>query len=785
MAFDSSDFPRVLTIYLELSNYPILSPRIRARMRQELFKKRVISPDAFEEEVRLKALQSQRREGLSDPFNEEAADVWNERVSIVRDHLTDFYFAYNLPHDLFVEIVREALSKRVDPQEVVLSFHPELAPWDMLFAQGESYEVLPDEEKYKVHHHLQEIKVVLIKAMISDHLHYVGIAREWFDISDLKEIRAHRIGRGKIGGKAAGLMLANSILRKAAPPDLLERIEIPRSWFLGANVFYQFTQLNKLVEFSNQKYKSEEEIRADYPDVRQRYLCGVFPDHIIEGLRGIISIVEKSPLIVRSSSLLEDSFGSSFAGKYESCFCPNQDTPENNLEDLIDAIVKVYASVYNADVLTYRRKRGLIDYDERMGILIQEVQGRRYEHLFYPDAAGVAFSRNQYRWNPDIDRNAGFMRLVRGLGTRAVDQLGDDYPRFVALSHPSLLPESSPKHIRRYSQHQIDLINLDSNQMQTLPITSTLDRSTLLLRYLAQRYRDDNLENLLSIPLDLNSDDLVLTFDGLLRHTDFPELMRRVLRILEAAYGSPVDIEFVVELAQDSPGKPWPIIHLLQCRPQSRMYGGSVAIPKNVPENQRIFITRRLVPDGRVSNIRYLVVITDPKDAGANPEEQKELAKLIGRINERLKDEKFLLLAPGRWGSVNPELGIPVSYSDIYNARALIEIIRDETAPEPSYGTHFFQDLVESNIYTLALALKDKDVFVNNSVLYETHNHLLDLMPAEKRWKNRIRIVDLQTEFKALADLVMNGEENTAFAFLNTGDLDVKMVAGETDTADI
>jgi len=784
MPFDFSDFPRVLTIYLELSNYPILSPRIRARMRQELFKKRVISPDAFEEEVKQKALQSQRREGLSDPFTEEAADVWNERVSIVRDHLTDFYFAYNLPHDLFVEIVREALSKRVDPQEVVLSFHPELAPWDMLFAQGESYETLPDEEKYKVHHHLQEIKVVLIKAMISDHLHYVGIAREWFDISDLKEIRGHRIGRGKIGGKAAGLMLANSILRKAAPPDLLERIEIPRSWFLGADVFYQFTQLNELVQFSNQKYKSEEEIRADYPDVRQRYLCGVFPDHIIEGLRGIINIVENSPLIVRSSSLLEDSFGSSFAGKYESTFCPNQDTPENNLEDLIDAIVNVYASVYNADVMTYRRKRGLIDYDERMGILIQEVQGRRYEQHFYPDAAGVAFSRNQYRWNPDIDRNAGFMRLVRGLGTRAVEQLGDDYPRFVALSHPSLLPESNPRHIRRYSQHQIDLINLEANQMQTLPLTKTVERSTPLLRYLVQRYRDDNLEDLLSIPLDLDPEDLVLTFDGLLRQTDFPELMRRILRILEAAYGSPVDIEFVVELAQDTPGKPWPVIHLLQCRPQSRMYGASVAIPKNVPEEQRIFITRRLVPDGRVSGIRYLVVVSNPENESVNPEEQKELAKLIGRINVKLKDEKFLLLAPGRWGSVNPELGLPVSYSDIFNARALIEIIRDETAPEPSYGTHFFQDLVESNIYTLALALKDKDAFVNEEMLYQSHNALLDLLPEEKRWKDRIRIIDLPAQFQAKADLIMNGEENTAFAFLNTGDLDSEM-DGKESTSEI
>jgi len=717
-------------------------------------------------------VQSQQREGLSDPFSEEAPDVWNERVSIVRDHLTDFYFAYNLPHDTFAAIVREVLSKRVDPHEVVISFHPELAPWDMLFAQGEAYEALPDEEKYRVHHHLQEIKVVLIKAMISDHLHYVGIAREWFDIADLTDIRAHRIGRGKIGGKAAGLML-------------FERIEIPRSWFLGADVFYQFTQLNELVEFSNQKYKPEEEIRADFPDVRQRYLCGVFPDHIIEGLRGIINLVGQTPLIVRSSSLLEDSFGSSFAGKYESNFCPNQDTPENNLEDLIDAIVNVYASVYNADVMTYRRKRGLIDYDERMGVLIQEVSGRRSDSYFYPDAAGVAFSRNQYRWSPEIDRNAGFMRLVRGLGTRAVEQLGDDYPRFVALSHPSLLPESSPRHIRRYSQHQIDLINLESNQIETMPISSTVSRSTPLLRFLAQRFREDNLENLLSVPLDLKPEELVFTFDGLLRHTDFPDLVRRILRILEAAYGSPVDIEFVVELAQDSPGKPWPIIHLLQCRPQSRMYGTTVDIPKNVPEEQRIFTTRRMVPDGRVSSIRYLVLVTDQEGAQPGFEEQKDLARLIGRINERLEGEVFLLMAPGRWGSVNPELGIPVSYSDIYNSRALIEIIRDETAPEPSYGTHFFQDLVEANIFTLALALQDQGAFVNEEILYGARSCLLDLLPVEERWEKRVRVIDLAAEYQMPAELIMNGEKNLAVAFLRSPDLEMELESQDDHSSDV
>ncbi|HLA81333.1 MAG TPA: PEP/pyruvate-binding domain-containing protein, partial [Thermoleophilia bacterium] len=407
MSLDPSQFPRVLTIVLELSNYPILAGRIRERMRQELFRRNVISPEAFEVEVQEKAVQSQRREGLHDPWSEEPPDVWAQRVALVRDDLTDFYFAYNLPHDDFAELVREVLTKRVPPQDVVLTFHPELAPWDMLIAQGEAYEALPPVERGRVEHHLEEIKVVLIKAMISDHLQYIAIAKEWLSIEDLKAIRARRFSRGKIGGKAAGIVLAEAILRTAAPQELLTHLRTPRSWFLGADVFYHFTQLSNLLAFSNQKYLSDDEISANYPLIRDRFGAGEFPSEVIDGLRSILEQVGRSPLIVRSSSLLEDSFGTSFAGKYESHFCPNQGSAQENLDALCQAISQVYATVYSPDVVTYRRRMGLLDYDERMAILIQEVQGRRSGTYFRPDGAGVAFSRNQFRWSPSIDREAG------------------------------------------------------------------------------------------------------------------------------------------------------------------------------------------------------------------------------------------------------------------------------------------------------------------------------------------------------------------------------------------
>lgn len=766
MVFDPSEFPRVLTVYLELSNYPILASRIRDRMRQELFKRKVITPTALESEVQQKAIQSQSREGLHDPYLQEPPDVWSSRLAIIRDHLTDFYFAYNLPHDLFEQLVREVLEKRMAPEDVVLNFHPELAPWDMLFAQGEAYEALPKSERPPTNHHLQEIKVVLIRAMISDHLEYVGIAKEWFDIADLQAIRARRFGRGKIGGKAAGVVLAEKILRESGNPEWVDRIKIPASWFLGADVFYQFTQLNDLLEYSNQKYRTEEEIRQDYPAIRESFRSGTFPEDALEGLKSILEEVGSTPIIVRSSSLLEDSFGTSFAGKYESHFCPNQGTETEKLAQLVQAITSVYASLYSPDVLLYRRRMKLIDYDERMAILIQEVKGRNLGSVFLPDAAGVGFSRNLYRWDPRIDRAAGFLRLVWGLGTRAVERYAGDYPRLVALSHPDFRPEVEPRRIQRYSQHQVDLLDLEANEFRTFPLTAVIQPQTPNFRYLAQHYSDGMITDFVSIPLDFNPQEVVLTFDGVLRRTEFPRIMREMLGTLEKAYGRAVDTEFVVDMNPTN-GVPDPIIHLVQCRPQSRLPEETVSLPENVPEDDRIFTSYELVPDGLVRGVRKIVYVSGQKYHELAPVNQQHVARVIGRLNERLADEEFLLIGPGRWGTANAELGVPVTYGDLYNARALVEVVTDKSRIEPSYGTHFFQDLIEARIFILAIDLEDPRTEFNRHFFDDSENRLMDLYPEEAKWSHVVKLIDVEGTYGGmLLDLVMDGNAGVAMAFL-------------------
>lgn len=769
-AVEPGSFPKVLTLYLELSQYPILAPRMRQLMRERLFERGVISPEAFEAEVQQKARQSQRREGLHDPYNEEPTEAWTQRLSIVRDNLTDFYFAYNLPHELFEEIVRDVLADKVPSQDVVLTFHPELAPWDMLFSQGEAYESLPEKERARVEHDLQEIKVVLIKSMISDHLEYLGIAKEWFDIADLSAIRARRVGRGKIGGKAAGIKLAETVLRKSTDDGQLGDIKVPASWYIGADVFYQFTHINGLLAFANQKYKSREEVQADYPTIRDKFKEGMFPEEIVDALREILADVGDSSLIVRSSSLLEDSFGTSFAGKYESYFCPNQGDSKENLGDLIRAISKVYASVYSPDVLMYRRRMGLIDYDERMAILIQQVVGNRYGDYLLPDAAGVAFSRNQFRWSPRIERDAGFLRMVWGLGTRAVETLAGDYPRLVALSHPDLRPEAVPDEMRRYSQTHVDLINLETNSYETLPLKDVINARTPHLRHIAQRFDSGAMHDFVSRPLRLDPSQVVITFSNLLRHSQFPQLMHELLRTLERAYQTPVDTEFAL-LLDDREGDGLTLtIALLQCRPQSRLEVQRVRLPKNVTAEQRIFKVDRVVPEGRVSDIDYVVYV-DSAAYAALPKggRRKEMAQLIGRLNNRLDDQTFILVGPGRWGSINSELGVPVTYSDIYNARALVEVFEGGSTPEPSYGTHFFQDLVEARIYPLALAAEDETF--NGEFFQESPNSLSDLLPDDRHWSEVVRVIDVATATGgARLELVMDGEADQALAYLRTAE---------------
>jgi len=771
MALPMSSSDRTLFIYLSLAQYPILSIQIRARMRRELFARGVISQVAFESEVREKAIHSQELEGLHNPFFEEPADIWEARLTRVREHLTDFYFAYNLPNELFEKIVRETLSERgAGLSHIEFSFNPELAPQDLLFEQAESIENMPPHERIKQEARLQEIKVVLIRTMISDQLAYIKIAKKWLTIADLSEIRIHKIGQGKIGGKSAGMLLAARILRECADDDIRSSLRLPESYFLGADLTYTFMALNGLMPWIDQKYKTETEIHSDYPRIQEEFQLGKFPEDILDKFRELLAEVGPRPLIVRSSSLLEDNFGTSFAGKYESYFLPNQGTAEGNLQEFTAAVIRIYASMLNPDALLYRRARGLQDYDERMAILIQVVQGERHGRYFFPFAAGVAFSENVYRWSPQIRREDGFVRLVWGLGTRAVDRVGNDYPRIVALSHPLLYPAASAKSIRSYSQQFIDLIDLEDNTFKTIPVKEALSTHLPQLRYLVQIDQGDYLSPLRLMAGENSSQEYVLTFDELLRRTPMVKRLSKMLQILQEHYLAPVDVEFTIRLENPESTTPKVEFTLLQCRPQSQLKQNQARLPRDLSADDIIFSTSRMAPEGRVENIKY-VLFVQPEGYFSLPTavERSRVGSDISLLNAALRGEVFICLGPGRWGTSSPDLGVQIGFGDIYHTRALVELTGRFLgyAPEPSFGTHFFQDLVESNIYPLAVDLEDQDTVFNHAFFYDTPNMLAKIAPKLANEETCLRLICV-ADYRpgAHLELVMDDHAGKSVAYL-------------------
>jgi hypothetical protein len=763
---------KILDIYLLIAQYPILSQQIHRRMRQELFRRGIINKERFEQEVREKAILSQQREGLTNPLLEEDAHQWEQRLSRVREHLTYFYFAYNLPLELLHSIIDNLLAQHSNgngvPPGQSLRFNPELAPLEMVLDQAKKYEALPADQRDTVAHHLQELIVVLLKSLISDQLAFIHIAKHWFTTSDFEFVLSHRIGTGKIGGKAAGMLLAYKILQSSMP-ETSGKIVIPRSYFVGADVFYDFIAVNKL-EFLDQKYKPAEQIRDEYPNIQAKYARTRFPEEIADQLREILQEVGKTPLIVRSSSLLEDNFGTSFAGKYTSFFCPNQGTPKENLRDLTLAIRRTYASVFNPDVLMYRRRMGLLDYDERMSILLQEVQGQRHRQHYFPALAGVAYSYSPIVWSPRLRREEGFSRMVMGLGTRAVERSANDYPRLVNLSHPLLRPEVTRKDIVYYSQHFVDVLDLEQNSLTTLPSETVLDSSYPHLRWMVSVDDGDTVRPPLTMGPHITPKRMVLTFDSFLQRTEFVALLKKVLTRLAEEYQLPVDIEFTLSITPGN-GVPGVVFHLLQCRPQNRWNpecAATAPIPQNLPVDKKLFVCTQMVPQGHVSQVEYIVYI-DPEEYRQLPasHDYTDVARFIGSLNKTLEGHSFILMGPGRWGSTDCMLGVPVTYADIFNTRALVELAvsKQGYTSEPSYGTHFFQDLVESQIYPLAIHLEEPGDFLNLDFLTGAEDQAPIFMPQKQSNASRcIKIIHIPTERPgSLLEIAMDGRRGLGY----------------------
>lgn len=622
-----------------------------------------------------------------------------------------------------------------------------LAPWDSV-----QQRLLPHRDldivAVDADPELRVLKREFIRMLLGDQGALNELADRHMSLGDLFDIRDRLIGSGQIGGKAAGMLVARAILTRGEGADrVAPYLESHDSFFIGSDVFFTFLVLNDLFRLRLQVSRQPSLSREEFDGVERRFLDGGFPDEVMEQFHNLLDYFGQAPIIVRSSSLLEDSVGNAFAGKYHSEFCANQGSPEERTAAFLDAVKRVYASALNPDALSYRRRRGLIERDEQMAILVQRVSGMYYKRYFFPSLAGVAFSRNLYAWTDRIDPKRGIIRLVFGLGTRAVDRVGGDYPRMIAISHPTLRPEIGVR-IARYSQHNMDLIDLDAHALVTKPIAEVLDPPDYPgLHYLVSVLGDGGDVRDPTTPwIEAPARALVLTFNLLIARTNFVSTVDEMLRRIEGAYGQPVDTEFTASVQSDGTAT----INLLQCRPLWMPgEGGRVEWPESLSTDRVLFRTDRMINGGAAHGLRYLLYI-DPRAYAsvADPARKRSIGRVVGRINHlpEVERERIIMMGPGRWGSSNIDLGVNVGYGDIDSAAVLVELAREEHGhvPEVSYGTHFFQDLVESQILYFPVYPDDPACAFNEAFFRDAPNHLAELLPADAEAASVVKLVDLE-----------------------------------------
>ena len=622
--------------------------------------------------------------------------------------------------------------------------------WDRLFLEAE--ELLAEAPSDPRREHTID-KVCRIMIGRDDRM--LALTRMHFSLEDLLDVKARLIGTGYIGGKAVGMLLARKILLSDASFPWAERLENHDSFYIGSDIFHTYTVQNGLWKLRMEQ-KTPEGYFAKAPELAEGLRKGKFPQDIREQLQEMIEYFGQSPIIVRSSSLLEDSFGNAFAGKYESLFLVNQGSPDERYERFEEAVRLIYASTVNEDALMYRRQRGLDHLDEQMSLLVQRVSGTEHGRYFFPDMAGVGVSYNTFVWDACIRPEAGMVRIVLGLGTRAVERVEDDYPRIVALDAPLVRPKSSMENIRQFSQRYVDVLNIAENQQQTVPFKQLaaadaglrLDLLATEDAEAAQRMRQLGVEGDRS---------WLLTFDRLLAETDFVAVMRRMLETLQRYYNYPVDIEFTMNFADALA----PQINLLQCRPlQTRGLGTQVRIPGTIPPERLLFASPGGFMGGSLVQRIAQVVFVDPHEyLRLGMQDKYNVARIVGKLNRRITDRErqvTLLIGPGRWGTTTPSLGVPVHFAEINNMAVMCEVSypSGNVMPELSYGSHFFHDLVENQIFYVALFCERPEVVFQPRLLQEHRNLLTQQVNDVQKYEHVIKVVDTsQTPLQIMADI--------------------------------
>ena len=611
--------------------------------------------------------------------------------------------------------------------------------WDRLFLKAEDLAGKKEASEKR-----KEMVDQLCRLVIAREEKVLQLAKEHLKLRDLLNIKGRMIGTGFIGGKSVGMLIARKILSKEKFPGMRNLFEEHDSFYVGSDVFYTYIVENGWWQ-DRMRQRTKESYFEASKDLKEKLLKGTFPEEIIEQFKEIIEYYGQSPIIVRSSSLLEDSYGNAFAGKYDSIFLANQGSPEQRYEAFIEAVRQVYASTMSKDALAYRLQRGLDQMDEQMALLVQRVSGSYNNDYFFPDIAGVGLSYNTFVWKDHMDPQAGMLRLVLGLGTRAVDRVEGDYPRIVALDEPLVKPHAGIEDTQKFSQHKLDAINLKENGFRTVFISDLLKEGVDLNLDLTAIKDYKTIERRRARGID--EDAWIITFDKLFAEKDFQQTIQKILKAIETAYGYPVDIEFTINFKENNDFQ----FNLLQCRPlKTKGWGKRVEIPENIPREKTVFESTGSFLGGNISQFIDRIIYVDPYAYSDlfSQSAKYDIARVVGDLNRQIKDRDqmtVMLLGPGRWGTTTPSLGVPVSFAEINNMTVLgeIEFATSNAIPELSFGTHFFQDLVETDIFYLALFPSRQGVHINNGFFGSTPNLLRTLKPEYQKYEHVVKVFDI------------------------------------------
>lgn len=639
--------------------------------------------------------------------------------------------------------------------------------WDRVFLKAqEMVERNRSGEKTSVQEEIEMVEQ-LCRMMIGREDKVLSLAYRYFNLEDLLEIRNRLLGSGFIGGKSVGMLLARKILQADNQNEWEKWLEQHDSFYIGADVYYTFLVENKCWNLRLEQ-KKEESYYSAAAALREKILAGEFPGALRDQFYQMLDYYGQSPIIIRSSSLLEDGFGNAFAGKYESVFCVNQGDLSERYATLEKAVKTIYASTMSDDALTYRWQRGMAGSDEQMALLVQRVSGSHHGYYFFPDLAGVAMSNNPFVWREDLSSDAGMMRLVLGLGTRAVNRVEEDYPRVVALDKPLLRPESSSEELKRYSQHKIDLLDVSLNELVSLDIGRLSGLGPDIRAWPLVAEHDHETSRRMKAMGYENTQAWILTFEKLLRDTPLVATMQKLLQTLQEAYDYPVDTEFTINFMPDKSMR----LNLLQCRPLQTWKRINRPGRREASREAQILIKSRgrFMGGDDLPIIERIVYVEPNAYAALTVNDKYQVARLVGRINRAFASRvrSLAFIGPGRWGTSTPSLGVPINFAEISQAGLLVEVaVRQQGyVPELSYGTHFFQDLVETKVYYAAIFPGEEGVAFDVKYLQNQINNFPVLWPDYARWQHVIKLIDLQSYGQALY-LDMDWKTQEFYAYID------------------